>query len=137
MLSTALSRGDMTLSEWCGTMQCPMCLVLKLPMKRLMTLTCTWLLLDIWVNIVQINGTLLTRQLLFQALCKLPGLVFWLQSAHIYNCPNNCHGQRWYVCCMHVYKRKTNAKGERQVSDTSGGQAERALEEPLSGSRLG
>lgn len=64
-----------------------------------------------WVDIAQINGTLLTRQLLFQALCKLPGFVFWLQSAHIYNCPNNCHGQRWYVCPGHVYKRRMSVRG--------------------------
>lgn len=79
-------------------------------------LTCTWLAWDIWVSTEQINGMLLAQQLLFQAPCKLPGYVLWLQPAGIITVLGAAVANG---CCASANKGERSIKGECQVSHVS------------------
>lgn len=86
MLSTVVWRGDITAS---GVERCdaPHSQFSNYQWSDKWLLTRTWLAWDIWVSTAQINGMLLVWQPLFQAPCKLPGHMFWLQPAGIITVP--------------------------------------------------
>lgn len=86
--------------------------------KRLLTRTrLAW---DAWANTARINGMLLAQQPLLQAPCKLPGLVFGWQPAHIIAVPGAVAAD---THCARTNEGARSAKGECQVSPASRGQA--------------